>query len=141
MPPLNHFATFCVKNVMGKAHIQRKVTALPEHLPPFTLILLQNCAALIVFPLNLMWHLKDYGIFRKLQGSDFSGYLTGSDAVIERKCCLQEVVRASYGAILQHQPNCALCVLLIKHLVTQENEDKIQENSFHKGACWIYIHL
>lgn len=107
MPPLNHFATFCVKNVMGKAHIQRKVTALPEHLTQFMLILLQTCAALIVFPFNLMWHLKDYGIFRKLQGSDFSGYLAGSDAVIERKCCLQAVVRASYGAIFQHQPNCA----------------------------------
>lgn len=32
MPPLNHFATFCVKNVMGNAHIKGKVTVLPEHL-------------------------------------------------------------------------------------------------------------
>lgn len=31
MPPLNHFATFCVKNVMGHAHIKGKVTVLPEH--------------------------------------------------------------------------------------------------------------
>lgn len=138
MPPLNHFATFCVKNVMGKAHIQRKVTYCSSrtshsvHAHPFT----ELCST-DSFPLNLMWHLKDYGIFRKLQGSDFSGYLAGSDAVIERKCCLQAVVRASYGAILQHQPNRALCILLIKHIVTQENEDKIQGNSFHKGACWI----
>lgn len=44
MSPLNHFATFCVKNVMGNAHIQGKVTALPEHLTQLMLILLHNCA-------------------------------------------------------------------------------------------------
>lgn len=44
MPLLNHSATFCVKNVMGNAHIQGKVTALPERLAQFMLILLHNCA-------------------------------------------------------------------------------------------------
>lgn len=83
-----------------------------------------------------MWHLKDYGIFRKLQGSGFSGCLAGRDADREEPC-LQAVVRVSHGAFLQHQPNCALWVLLIKHVVTQENEKNIQGNSFHKGACWI----
>lgn len=65
MPPLNHFATFCVKNIMGKAHIQRKVTALPEHLTQFMLILLQNCAGTDSFPSQFnvafegLWHFQE----------------------------------------------------------------------------------
>lgn len=65
MPPLNHFATFCVKTVMGNAHIQRKVTALPEHLTQFMLILLHNCAgtdgSLSQFNVAFegLWHFQD----------------------------------------------------------------------------------
>lgn len=85
MPPLNHFATFCVKNVMGNAHIKGKVTILPEHL--FHLVhgssfYITVQALLMVFFLSLMWHLKDYGIFRKAHCSDFSGYLAESDTEI-----------------------------------------------------------
>lgn len=87
MPPLNHFATFCVKTVMGNAHIQGKVTALPEHLTQFMLILYITVQALMVLSLNLMWHLKDYGIFRTPQSSDFGGYPAESNAVIENNCC------------------------------------------------------
>lgn len=39
-------------------------------------------ALVMVFSLSLMWHLKDYGIFRKPHCSDFSGYLAESDTVI-----------------------------------------------------------
>lgn len=42
----------------------------------------------MVFSLGLMWHLKDYGIFRKLQCSDFSGSLAESDTVIQNKCAV-----------------------------------------------------
>lgn len=44
MPPLNHFATFCVKKSNGKGTYPGKVTALPEHLTQFMVILLHNCA-------------------------------------------------------------------------------------------------
>ena len=45
-------------------------------------------ALLMVFSLSLMWHLKDYGIFRKPQCSDFSGYLTESDTVTQNNCAV-----------------------------------------------------
>lgn len=64
----------------------------------------------MLLSLNLMWHLKDYGIFRKPQSSDFGGYLAESNAVIENNCCLQAVVNANYWADLQHPPNTRLCI-------------------------------
>lgn len=43
MPPLNHAATLCVKNVMGNAHIEGKVTVLPIFSLGSRLIPLQSC--------------------------------------------------------------------------------------------------
>lgn len=85
MSPLNHLASFSVKNVMEKAHIIEKVTALPEHLftwfrahsfpPQYRL----NCYLLSA---GLMWQMKDDGISSRPQCSDFSGYLSETDAMI-----------------------------------------------------------
>lgn len=89
---------------MGNAHIQ-------ERLLLFQNISLSSCSsfyitvqALMVLSLSLMWHLKDCGIFRRPQSSDFGGYLAESQAVIENNCCLQAVVNASYGAALNTHP-------------------------------------
>lgn len=95
MPPLNHFATFCVKTVMGKAHSQGKVTSSRTSHSVHAHLYITVQAPMLLF-LNLMWHLKDYGIFRKPQSSGFGGYLAESNAVIEDNCCLQAVVNASY---------------------------------------------
>lgn len=67
MPPLNHFATLCVRNIMGNAHIKGKVTLLPEHLSTwFGLILLHNCAGTtdaFLSPFNVafegLWHFQE----------------------------------------------------------------------------------
>lgn len=53
------------KNVMGKAHIEGKATALPEHLIQFMPILLHNCAGTDSFlsQFNVafegLWHFQE----------------------------------------------------------------------------------
>lgn len=122
-----------------------------ERLLLFQNVSLSSCSsfyitvqALRVFSPNLMWHLKDYSIFRKAQGSDLGGHLAGSDAVMENSCYLQAVVKASYWATVWQQPNSGLCVFLIKHEATLENENKIQRKLYtkvsavYKGTFFIF---
>ena len=40
----------------------------------------------MAFSPGLMWHLKDYGIFRKPQCGDFGGDRAESDPVTESQC-------------------------------------------------------
>lgn len=108
MPPLNHFATFCVKNVMGKTHIQGKVTALPERLTQCALILLHNCAGTDGFlsqfnvAFDGLWH------FQETTGQECSGYLAERDAVPENNCCLQAVL----SQLLSHLTTSAqICIM------------------------------
>lgn len=84
MPPLNHFATFC-QTCNGKCTHQGKgycSSRTSFHLVHGSSFCITVQALLTVFSLSLMWHLKDYGIFRKPHCSDFSGYLAESGSAI-----------------------------------------------------------
>lgn len=65
MPLLNHFATFCVKNVMGNAHIEGKVTVLLEHLSTWFILLCNSAGSPDGFlsQLNVafegLWHFRE----------------------------------------------------------------------------------